>query len=71
LPFTIDSVNSAYPVFGYIHGNGVLNCAGWHGDVNGTTMYAIQNDSLGGAPFQSGSGKYIMVGGTYIIKEGS
>ena len=71
LPFTIDSASSAYPVFGYVHGNGVLNCSGWHGDINGTTLYAVQNDSTGYAPFQSGSAKYIMVGGTYIVKEGS
>ena len=70
LPFTMESLHTAYSVFGYVHGDAITNCAGFHGNVNGTTLYAVQNDSTSYRPWVAGT-KYCMVGGTYIIKEGS
>ncbi len=70
MPFTMESLHTAYSAFVYVHGDAITNCAGFHGEVNGTTLFAVQNDSTSYRPWVAGT-KYCMVGGTYIIKEGS
>ena len=70
LPFTMESLHTAYSVFPSVHGTAVTDCAGFHGDVNGNSIFAVQNDSTAYRPWVAGT-KYLMVGGTYIIKNGS
>jgi hypothetical protein len=67
LPFTSSSAGASYGLFHYVHGNGVLNSTGGYVNINATNMVFISENSVSGSNFSAGSGKYIMIQGSYSV----
>ena len=67
LPFTSSSAGASYGLFHYVHGTGVLNSTGGYVNSNATNMVFISEHSVSGSNFSAGSGKYIMIQGSYSV----
>tara|TARA_R110002073_G_C9273726_1_gene564548 strand:- start:33 stop:839 length:807 start_codon:yes stop_codon:yes gene_type:complete len=67
LPFTASSAGASYGLFQYLHGTGVLNSTGGYVNLNNTNMIFISENSTSASNFSAGSGKYIMIQGSYSV----
>ena len=65
LPFTASSAGASYGLFQYLHGTGVLNSTGGYVNINNTNMLFISENTTSASNFSAGSGKYIMIQGSY------
>ena len=66
LPFTSSNTSNAYGLFTYQHGNAVDGgSTGGYILKNETKMYFVDTNSIAQASYVNGSGKYIMVTGSY------
>ena len=68
LPFTSSNASSAYGLFIYLHGNGVdgASTGGYVQDVN-TYFRFVDTNNITDATYVDGSGRYIMVSGSYFV----
>jgi len=67
LPFTASSAGASYGLFQYLHGTGVLNSTGGYVNLNNTNMLFISENTTSASNFSAGSGKYIMIQGSYSV----
>ena len=68
LPFTTDDDNASYGTFSSSHNTYCPTAANGYINVNGTSGVFTALNTTGGAAVSTGTGKYVMVAGTYRSK---